>query len=64
MTSGKLYAKDLTRGNASGRIMGRHSLYQRLHRVHSNGSADLQPGGLAVSALLLQTATRKLTGLV
>ena len=26
------------------------SLNQGLDRVHSNGSADLQPGGLAVSA--------------
>ena len=41
--------------------MERNSFHQGFDRVHSNGSVDLQPGGLAVGALLLPTATRKLT---
>ena len=41
--------------------MGWHSLNQRLDRVNSNGPADLQPGGLAVSALLQLMVNRKLT---
>ena len=41
--------------------MGRHPVNQRLDRVHSNGSLDLQSGRLAVSATLLHIATQKLT---
>lgn len=37
--------------------MGGHPINQRFHRVNSNGSVDLQSGGLAVSAPLLEMAT-------
>ena len=40
--------------------MGRHPVNQRLDRVNTNGSLDLQSGGLAVSATLLYIATQKL----
>lgn len=35
--------------NASGCIMDRHALYQRLDGVHTNGDADLQSRWTTVS---------------